>query len=457
MTRAVPTSTAPATAPGTPGNPGTPTTPGTPGTPGTPPTDVAPVRWWHSLRTRIALAVAAVTIGASLITGAMVDTTAALDSRERLRSQALDRLDAAVVFYQSRNTLRFGAAIDSTELPADMVEAIEPGQRVTQYDGETMRAAQRIDSQHVLSVAMPGDELRAQRTELRLAWGSAALVGVAFATLSGWLVGTWLSRRLRAGAQAAVAITAGRTDLTAGQPGHDEVAQLTSAVDQMAAALQRRLEIERQFTADVAHELRSPVTALVSAAELLPDDELGSLLRRQAGRLRRLVIDLLEISRLDTATVPIEWEDRHLGALVASALDAFDDADEPVEFVERDPAVVRVEPRRVDRIVSNLVRNARIHGQHPIRVAVRGPSITVSDSGDGYPAELIDDGPQRFATYARGKGSGLGLTIADKQARAMGGRLELTNGTPELGGANATVVLQPVEAVTEPRSLGGAC
>ena len=106
-----------------------------------------------------------------------------------------------------------------------------------------------------------------------------------------------------------------------------------------------------------------------------------------------------------------------------------------------------LEHERIDLIVvSNLVRNARIPGQPPIRVAVRGPSITVSDSGDGYPTELIDDGPQRFATYARGKGSGLGLTIADKQARAMGGRLELTNGAPELRGANATVTLQPVDA-----------
>lgn len=417
------------------------------------PAGVTPVHWWQSLRTRIALAVAVVTIGASIITGAMVDTTAAIDARERLRAQALDRLDAAVVFYQSRSTLRFGAALDSGKLPEGMAEAAQPGNRVTWYDGDTMHAAQRLDTRHVLSVAIPGDDLREQRSALRWAWSRAAAVGVAVAALLGWLVGTWLSRRLRSGAQAAVAIAAGRTDLKAGQPGHDEVAQLTTAVDQMAGALQRRLEIERQFTADVAHELRSPVTALVSAAELLPDDELGSLLRRQAGRLRKLVIDLLEISRLDSAAVPIEWENRDLGALVASTLDAFDDEEHPVEFVQREPSTVRVEPRRVDRIVSNLVRNARLYGQHPIRVTVAGHRITVADSGNGYPEELLDKGPQRFATYERGKGSGLGLTIAAKQSRAMGGHLELTNGGPEMPGANATVVLAEATSVDSPDGL----
>lgn len=415
------------------------------------PAGVAPVRWWQSLRTRIAVAVAAVTILASIITGAMVDTTAAIDARERLRSQALDRLDAAVVFYESRSTLRFGAALDG-DLPGGLAEAATPGNRVTWYDGNAMHAAQRLSSSRVLSVSIPGDDLREERTALRWAWGRAAAVGVTVAALLGWLVGTWLSRRLRAGAQAAGAIAAGRTDLTAGQPGHDEVAQLTAALDQMAGALQRRLEIERQFTADVAHELRSPVTALVSAAELLPEDELGSLLRRQAGRLRKLVIDLLEISRLDAASVPIEWESRDLGALVASALDAFDDSGEPVEFVRRDPGTVRVEPRRVDRIVSNLVRNARTYGQEPVRVTVTGNRIIVGDSGAGYPEDLIDSGPQRFATYARGKGSGLGLTIADKQARSMGGHLELTNGGPEMPGANATVVLMGAPVAPTPDS-----
>lgn len=403
--------------------------------------EMAPVRWWQSLRTRIALAVAAVTIGASIITGAMVDTTAAIDARERLRSQALDRLDAAVVFYQSRSTLRFGAALDATDLPGPVAREAVTGRRVTWYDGETMHAVQRLDDEHVLSVTVPGNELHEQRNALRWAWARAAAVGVAVAALLGWLVGTWLSRRLRAGAQAAVAIAAGRTDLTAGQPGRDEVAQLTTAVDQMAGALQRRLEIERQFTADVAHELRSPVTALVSASELLPEDDLGSLLRRQAGRLRRLVIDLLEISRLDTATVPIDFGEHDLGALVASTLETFDESHEPVELVRRNPSIVRVEARRVDRIVSNLVRNARAHGREPIRVTVEGPRVTVADSGAGYPADLLDNGPQRFSTYARGKGSGLGLTIADKQARALGGHLELTNGGPGMPGANATVVL----------------
>lgn len=244
-----------------------------------------------------------------------------------------------------------------------------------------------------------------------------------------------------AGAQAAARIAAGDTGARATQPGRDEVALLTTALDGMAAALQHRLEIERAFTADVAHELRSPVTGLVSAAELLPDDELGGLVRRQVARLRRLVEDLLEISRLDAAAVPIDWQRCRLGDVVTTALDQH--AGDVELHVDR-AGVVLAEPRRVERIVTNLVRNALAYGARPVRVDVEGARVRVVDAGPGFPPELVQDGPRRFATFTVGKDSGLGLTIAAKHAEAMGGALALTNLPAPRTGACAEVTFRPV-------------
>ncbi|GAB97501.1 two-component histidine kinase CseC [Kineosphaera limosa NBRC 100340] len=394
------------------------------------------MRRWHSLRVRIAAGVAVVAISVSLMIGLVVDRAAATDGRERLRAQALDRLDAAVAFYDGRGVLRFGAALNDQSLPP-AVGNVGADSQVSWYDGTSMYAAQRLDERHVLSVTLPGDELASQRTALRWAWAQAAAIGAAISAVLGWLVGTWLSRRLRAGAAAAAAIASGDTQRRAAQPGGDEVALLTVALDRMASALQRRLQIERHFTADVAHELRSPVTGLVSAAELLPRDDVSDLVRRQVARLRRLVEDLLEISRIDAPDSTIDWQDCDLRAVVTACLQHEHDR---VEVEVLADAVVRAEPRRIERVVTNLVRNALTYGAPPVRVVVDGPTVTVADAGPGYPEELLQEGPRRFATYTRGKGSGLGLTIAVKHTEAMGGSLALSN-RPE-GGARAVLVLR---------------
>lgn len=198
-------------------------------------TTLPAVRWWQSLRLRIAAGVALVAIGVSVVIGAVVDNAAAVDGRERLRAQALDRLDAAVVFYDSRGALRFGAAVNDPALPPALAEAGSVEQ-VTFFDGQTMYAARWLNSREVLSVRLSGQELADQRTALRWAWGRAAALGAAIAAVLGWLVGTWLSRRLRAGAQAAVTIAAGDAHRRAAQPGRDEVALLTTALDRMALA-----------------------------------------------------------------------------------------------------------------------------------------------------------------------------------------------------------------------------
>ncbi|SCF63304.1 HAMP domain-containing sensor histidine kinase [Streptomyces sp. Cmuel-A718b] len=252
-----------------------------------------------------------------------------------------------------------------------------------------------------------------------------------------------INRRLRHGARTARRIADGDLDARIGTAGRarDEVTEMASAVDDMAGALQRKLENERRFTADVAHELRTPLMGLVTAAGLLPeDDEAAGLVRDRLRALNALVEDLLEISRLDAGAERARLDPVPLGELVADVVRRTG-TDTRVGTV--DAEVVETDPRRVERIVVNLVTNAHRHGAAPVEVTVTGARITVRDHGPGFPADLLERGPQRFRTGAseRGRGHGLGLTVAQGQSEVLGARLTFTNAPG--GGAVATLDLTP--------------
>lgn len=252
-----------------------------------------------------------------------------------------------------------------------------------------------------------------------------------------------INRRLRHGARTARRIADGDLDARIGPAGRarDEVTEMAAAVDDMAAALQRRLDDERRFTADVAHELRTPLMGLVTAAGLLPeDDEATGLVRDRLRALNALVEDLLEISRLDAGAERARLDPVPLGELVA---DVVRRTGTDTRVTVADAEVVETDPRRVERIVVNLVTNAHRHGAAPVDVTVAGARITVRDRGPGFPADLLERGPQRFRTGAgeRGRGHGLGLTVAQGQSEVLGARLTFAN-APD-GGAVATLDLAP--------------
>ncbi|MFD8021216.1 sensor histidine kinase, partial [Streptomyces lavendulae] len=205
----------------------------------------------------------------------------------------------------------------------------------------------------------------------------------------------------------------------------------------------------RQFTGDVAPYLRPPVGGLLAAADLLPPGETEDLLRARVRDLRGLVEDLLEISRLDAGAERPVRAHVPLGAVVSEAVartgldtrvTVTGPGPETVGTLER-VETVETDPRRLERIVGNLVINAHRHGAAPVEVAVEGRTVVVRDHGPGFPRDLLLGGPRRFHTGAaeRGSGHGLGLTIAVGQARLLGAELRLEN-APD-GGAVATLRL----------------
>lgn len=156
------------------------------------------------------------------------------------------------------------------------------------------------------------------------------------------------------------------------------------------------------------------------------------------GVLRVLVEDLLEISRLDAGAERAELRPVPLAEVVEESLAR---TGLPARFTPDGAGSARTDPRQVDRIVANLVLNAHRHGGAPVEVAVTGTTVTVRDHGPGFPRELLADGPRRFRTGAseRGRGHGLGLTIALGQARVVGASLSFANASD--GGAVATLRL----------------
>jgi signal transduction histidine kinase len=213
------------------------------------------------------------------------------------------------------------------------------------------------------------------------------------------------------------------------------------------------LEAERRFTADVAHDLRTPVTGLTTAAELLPPGRPSELVRDRAKVLRRLVEDLLEIARFDSGVEQADLELVGLGAFVGSAVGRLRmqqslAVDSVVVHQNGADVTVSTDSRRIERILANLIVNGLRHGKPPIEVTVCGRTVEVVDHGNGYPEELIAEGPRRFRSgmAERGVGHGLGLTIAAGHAKVLGA--ELTFGAAPSGGALARLVL-PSEPETQ--------
>ena len=129
----------------------------------------------------------------------------------------------------------------------------------------------------------------------------------------GVLIGGQLSRRLRKAAAAAGKVAEGNTDVrvrdAVGGVVRDETDELARAVDALTDALKERIEAERRVTADIAHELRTPVTGLLTAAELLPPGRPTELVRDRAQAMRTLVEDVLEVARLDSASERAELQE----------------------------------------------------------------------------------------------------------------------------------------------------
>lgn len=408
------------------------------------------LRNWRSLRWKIALLVAVCCCAVALTVGRLVHTSTLERSMNDGGAKAVAALDQALDDYERDGTPPAGLRTAPGELPDELLHRLRGGQDtsggyVTWYEADgpgdhpSMWAAKTLHGEPVAMETDMTSDLLTRRALDRHMWKYSLLtlgVVVPLAALAAELP----HRRLRRVAHTARRIAAG--DVTArtraGGRGGDEITDISATVDSMADSLHQRLLTEQRFTADVAHELRTPLMGLVTASGLLPEGEATELVRDRVHVLRTLVEDLLEISRLDAGA---ERSDARPVPLAGAVAESLSRAGLETPLTTHDAARVETDPRRLDRIVTNLVVNAHRHGLQPVEVTVAGTTVTVRDHGPGFPEDLLTEGPRRFRTGTpeRGRGHGLGLTIALGQARVIDASLSFAN-APD-GGAVATLRL----------------
>jgi two-component system, OmpR family, sensor histidine kinase MtrB len=296
---------------------------------------------------------------------------------------------------------------------------------------------------------------------------TAIFAGTATATtVLGLLLGRWASRRalrpLHAVASAAAAVAGGDLNARLEVKGDPELVALATAFNDTTARLRERVQRDARFAGNVSHELRSPLTTIVNAADLLADRtrrlppetrEVAEMLTAEVHRLARTVEDLLEISRPDSATA-LRRERLHAATLTRLVADRC--AGRAVTVVEAgaQELVCVGDKRRLEQVLVNLVTNAAQHGGGVDTVRVeRGEGvvrIAVEDHGPGVPPEERDEIFERFArghpTAGRAPdGAGLGLALVREHVHAHAGRVWVE--PRPRGGARFVVELPTVQPV----------
>lgn len=396
----------------------------------------------NSLFLRFSAAFALTAATACLVVGLLVYEQTASDlfagARETAAQEARKALELA-----HRGPLPLGAQFDSRGVPGSLVARAGSGRIVATIitgrgSSERVWAASHDPADN--GTVYVSESLARQERELstlRSTFVVAGLAATAVAALLGVALAAWLSARLRRAAGTARRIASGRLSERVRLAGHDDVAALARAIDEMADSLEERIARERRFSADVAHELRTPLAAVVTSSQLLPEGRAATLVQDGIGQLRRLVDQLLELARLEGGLDVVKVDQVDLQRVARSAQGVY-----PGLLVEApDASVVATDLRRLERIVANLVENALRYGAPPVTIHVSDHALAVSDRGPGFDAQLIPRVTERFRVGdpARSQGVGLGLSITAEHARALHARLEIAN-QPN-GGARVTVTL----------------
>ena len=336
---------------------------------------------------------------------------------------------------------RQGSSVN--DLPTDLVADVQSGQSVrTIYedDGEPwLGVGIHLEASDVGYIeAFPLDSTENALRTL----GTALLVGAILATVAatffGWSTSRRLLRPITRVADAAGEIASGQLDARLDGENDPDLDRLAGSFNAMADAVQTRIEREQRFASDVSHELRSPITALTAAIEVL-DARRADLPERtqqaldvvvdQVRRFDDMVIDLLELSRLDAGTTEFHPEPVDIVELCDRVSHRFGYGDLPIEIHRRAKRQALVDRFRFERILGNLLSNATHHGGGPVRIAIEpspGKTVTVAveDAGPGVPEEERDVIFDRFTRGGAARhriGTGLGLALVAEHTAALGG------------------------------------
>ncbi len=344
--------------------------------------------------------------------------------------------------------------VGAESVPPELRAAVEGGQVAMLWTRSGSNPAvavgvplRDVDAEYFEIAAAP--ELQSTLSTLRVVLGSFALL----TALGGAALGRTAARRLVAPldniAGAAASISAG--DLSTRLPVTDdpELATIVGSFNAMVEALDERIQRDARFAADLSHEMRSPLTTLMTSVEVLRrrQDDLPPRSRKaldlvgvELERFRQSLEDLLELGRLDAGVAPQALAEVEAVELVREAVEA---ARRPAALVAVgegiDPergqhALVRVDKQHLNRALWNLMDNADRHGGGLVSVGVQRSDdfvlISVDDGGTGVePAdrERIFERFYRAGSRGSRSGTGLGLSLVAETVQAHGGQVWCTD------------------------------
>ena len=381
----------------------------------------------------------------------------------------LDATESDSEYFYAQEPLRF----TQSNLPQDLVNKT--------LQGGTGRQRFTFDSNPYEAIGVSIPSIHAQYFEafpladVATTLGTiqtTLLIGVILITVAAAFLGSTTSRNvlrpLLRVTGAADNIATGGLDTRLEIEKDPDLERLVTSFNEMADAVQQRIEREQRFASDVSHELRSPVTALGAAVDVLVskrvefsdrNKEAIDILASQVKRFDRTVVDLLELSRLDAGASENNLDNVHLADLLKRIMSrhGFDQvAFSPTLPVKEGSTeiddTVMVDRRRIERILLNLLENARDHGGGATRVSLDEQQdhfvLSVEDNGQGI---AISERSRIFERFARGTaarlstGSGLGLAIVQEHARALGGTAFVED-SPS-GGAKFVVTIKKTAAL----------
>ncbi|HEY4570452.1 MAG TPA: MtrAB system histidine kinase MtrB [Kribbella sp.] len=392
------------------------------------------------------------------------------------------------------NAIRYTGLVESDSIPQDLASS------VTSDDSKLFDTYTMINYRDAPSVPglVIGSQIRinstsdryavyflfpltAQQETLDVVQRALVTAGLLLIVLLGavaWLVTRQVVTPVRMARRIAERLAAGKLEERMQVRGTDDLARLAVSFNKMAGNLQRqirRLEelsrLQRRFVSDVSHELRTPLTTVRMAADLLHEsrDQFDPISRRsvellqnELNRFEELLADLLEISRFDAGAAALDLEDVDLRDIVHRVLENHEtllhrkgcavELDMPV------PCKAKVDSRRIERILRNLIGNAIEHSEgQPIRISTAydddAAAVGVRDHGVGFRSEEAEMVFSRFwrADPARARttgGTGLGLSIALEDARLHGGRLDAWGSPGEGAYFRLTLPRRPDVALT---------
>lgn len=311
-----------------------------------------------------------------------------------------------------------------------------------------------VDAQYV--EVFPLDTLRHTLALLR----NSLMAGTLVALATGAFLGAWSARRVLRPvtrvAEAAEALARGALDTRLASERDVDLNRLVTSFNTMVDAVQRRIEREARFASDVSHELRTPLGALSAATQVLERrrDELPEraqqavdVITSQLRRLSTMVLDLLEIARIDAGVADVHLEEDDLSSLLGRVADGLGVPRSLLQVAPgTGPAHVMIDRRRFEQIMRNLVDNAGKYGGGVTRIGMHRDGgdivVVVDDAGPGVSSA---ERQRIFERFARGRsaqdipGTGLGLALAMDQAALLGGTVSASS-SPE-GGARFSVRL----------------